>query len=64
MQMTMQTYEEEQESLLAHVPSDPYILVIDDDSSILSVISFLLDTEDYPNLCLSESTIVLPLLEK
>ena len=64
MQITTQMYTVEQDELLAHVPSEPYIMVIDDDASILSVVSFLLDTEDYPNMSLSDSTSVIPFLEK
>jgi len=64
MQTTIQMCEVEQDNLLAQVPSEPYVMVIDDDPSILSVVSFLLDTEDYPNMSFSESMSVLPFLEK
>ena len=64
MQITTQMCAVEQDELLAHVPAEPYVMVVDDDASILSVISFLLDTEEYPNMSLSDSTGVLPLIER
>lgn len=64
MQITTQMCAVEQDELLAHVPAEPYVVVVDDDASILSVVSFLLDTEDYPNMSLSDSSSVIPFLEK
>lgn len=64
MQTVTYMCELEQVNPLTQVPSEPYILVIDDDPSILSVVSFLLDTEEYPNIALPESSSVLPFLQE
>lgn len=64
MQTVIQMYEVEQDNMIAQIPSEPYVMVIDDDPSILSVVSFLLDTENHPNLSVSESSSVLPFLER
>lgn len=64
MQTATYIYAVEQDERLAHVPSEPYVIVVDDDASILSVVSFLLDTENYPHMSFSDSSNVIPFLEK
>ena len=64
MQVPIQVREARRESLRVHVPNDPYVLIVDDDTSILSVVSFLLDTEDYPNISIGQSVDVLPFLNE
>ena len=48
----------------AFVPREPYVLVVDDDYDILSVMLLLLETEGYAALGVQDSQKVLPLLEK
>ena len=57
-------YAVEQYEMLARVPSEPYVMVVDDDASILSVVTFLLDTENLPHMSFSDSANVIPFLEK
>lgn len=64
MQIATSLHVVEQDEILAHVPSEPYVMVVDDDASILSVVSFLLNTENYPHMSLSDSSSVIPFLEK
>ena len=45
------------------VPDSPYVLVIDDDESILSVVLLLLEMEEHIGLGVADSTKVVPLLE-
>jgi len=59
-----QTQVMEKETPIASIPETPYILVVDDDSSILSVVMLLLETEGYANLGISTSSAVFPLLEE
>ena len=46
------------------IPEEPYVLVVDDDQAILSVVMLLLETEGYTSLGFSDSTKVLPFLEE
>ena len=48
----------------ASTPPTPYALVVDDDDAILSVIMFLLETENYAGLGFTDSPKVLPFLEQ
>ena len=48
----------------AFTPHDPYVLVVDDDQAILSVILMLLETEGYAAVGMAESKRVLPFLER
>jgi len=48
----------------AFAPNGPYILVVDDDQAILSVIMMLLETEGYAAVGFTESKRVLPFLEQ
>lgn len=48
----------------ALTPNSPYILVVDDDQAILSVILMLLETEGYAAVGFTESKRVLPFLEQ
>lgn len=50
--------------MLTNVPSEPYVMVVDDDASILSVVTFLLDTENHPHVSFSDSSGIVPFLEK
>lgn len=59
-----QTQVMEKETLLSSIPETPYILVVDDNHSILSVVMLLLETEGYANLGISTSSAVFPLLEE
>src|SRR5712691_8102807 len=45
-------------------PPGPYVLVVDDDDAILSVIMLLLETENYAGLGFTDSPKVLPFLEQ
>ncbi len=46
------------------IPEEPYVLVVDDDQAILSVVMLLLETEGYTSLGFSDSTKVLPFLNE
>jgi len=46
------------------VPNRPYILVVDDEEAIVSVVMFLLETEDYSGVGISDSQKVLPFLQQ
>ncbi len=59
-----QTQVMEKETLLFSIPETPYVLVVDDNSSILSVVMLLLETEGYDNLGVSIGSAVFPLLEE
>jgi CheY-like chemotaxis protein len=45
------------------VPDHPYVLVIDDDDAILSVVMLLLESEDFAGIGISDSQKVLPFLQ-
>jgi CheY-like chemotaxis protein len=45
-------------------PDSPYVMVIDDDGAILSVVMLLLETEEYAGLGLTDSQKVMPFLYK
>lgn len=51
-------------SIPRHVSERPYVVVVDDDQSILSVVMLLLRTEGYTGIGFTESEEVLPFLEK
>ena len=46
------------------IPDEPYILIVDDDQAILSVVMLLLETEGYTSLGFSDSQKVLPFLRE
>ena len=46
------------------IPEESYVLVVDDDAAILSVVMLLLETEGYTSLGFSDSTKVLPFMEE
>ena len=46
------------------IPEEPYILIVDDDQAILSVVMLLLETEGYTSLGFSDSQKVLPFLQE
>ncbi len=62
--MNTQTVGIENEGELLYIPEEPYILVVDDDQAIFSVVMLLLETEGYTSLGFSDSTKVLPFLEE
>lgn len=62
-QRDTQTIVMENEAPSPCIPDEPYILVVDDDQAILSVVMLLLETEGYPSLGFSDSQKVLPFLE-
>lgn len=56
--------EEENYAILPAVPDSPYILIVDDDEAIVSVLMFLLQTENYVGVGISNSNNVLPFLQQ
>lgn len=54
---------DEEYDLPAFITDTPYVLVIDDDPAILSVVMLLLETEGYAALGFSDSQKVFPFLE-
>ena len=50
----------ENDATSVSIPEEPYVLVVDDDQAILSVVMLLLETEGYISLGFSDSTKVLP----
>ncbi len=62
--MNTQTVAREQEQAPYSIPEEPYVLVVDDDEAILSVVMLLLETEGYTSLGFSDSTKVLPFLKE
>ena len=52
------------ETMSLSIPKKPYILVIDDEESIVSVIMFLLETEGYAGIGISDSQQVLAFLQQ
>lgn len=58
---TMQTPLANNQSI--SIPDEPYVLVVDDDAAILSVVMLLLETEGYACLGFSDSRTVIPFLE-
>lgn len=54
----------ENEATSLSIPEEAYVLVVDDDQAILSVVMLLLETEGYTSLGFSDSTKVLPFLEE
>lgn len=59
-----QTLSIEKDPLSLAIPTNSYVLVVDDDNAILSVVMLLLGTEGYSNLGISNSQKVLPFLEQ
>src|SRR5947209_12872429 len=55
---------EKEETAHVAVPDSPYVLVVDDDDSILSVVLLLLEMEEYAGLGMIDSTKVLPWLDE
>ena len=62
--MDAQTVMMENDATSLSIPEEPYVLVVDDDQAILSVVMLLLETEGYTSLGFSDSTKVLPFLEE
>ncbi len=62
--MDTQTVVMANDSAALSIPEEPYVLVVDDDQAILSVVMLLLETEGYTSLGFSDSTKVLPFLEE
>lgn len=62
--MNTQTVGIENDAEPLYIPEEPYILVVDDDQAIFSVVMLLLETEGYTSLGFSDSTKVLPFLEE
>ena len=52
------------EAVPLSVPDRPYILVVDDEEAIVSVIMFLLETEGHAGVGISDSQEVLPFLQQ
>ncbi len=61
--MDTQTVVMENEITSLCIPEEPYILIVDDDQAILSVVMLLLETEGYTSLGFSDSQKVLPFLQ-
>lgn len=55
---------EENYTTLPEVPDAPYVLIVDDDEAIISVLMVLLETENYVGVGLSDSKQVLPFLQR
>ncbi len=49
---------------VVNVPPSPYVLVVDDDEAILSVVMLLLETEAFAGVGFSDSREVLPFLRR
>ncbi|HZU69907.1 MAG TPA: response regulator [Ktedonobacteraceae bacterium] len=49
---------------LPQAPNTPYVLIVDDDEAIVSVLLFLLESEQHAGVGLSDSKKVLPFLEQ
>ncbi len=64
MQCDTQTVVMENAATSLCIPEEPYVLVVDDDQAILSVVMLLLETEGYISLGFSDSSNVLPFLEE
>ncbi len=62
--MDTQTVVMENDEATLYIPEEPYVLVVDDDQAILSVVMLLLETEGYTSLGFSDSTKVLPFLQE
>jgi len=62
--MNTQTVVMENDAASLYIPEEPYVLVVDDDQAILSVVMLLLETEGYTSLGFSDSPKVLPFLEE
>lgn len=62
--MDTQTVMMTDDAMFLSIPEEPYVLVVDDDQAILSVVMLLLETEGYTSLGFSDSTKVLPFLEE
>jgi CheY-like chemotaxis protein len=55
---------EENYAVLPEVPDAAYVLIVDDDEAIISVLMYLLETEHYVGVGLSDSKRVLPFLHQ
>ncbi len=56
--------QQQQYAELPHAPNTPYVLIIDDDEAIVSVLLFLLESEQYTGVGLSDSKKVVPFLQQ
>src|SRR2546422_9560193 len=54
----------EQSDIPSFVTNSSYVLVVDDDQAILSVVMLLLETEGYAGVGVSDSQKVIPFLER
>ncbi len=54
----------EYEIVPTSTPDESYILAVDDDHAILSVVMLLMETEDYASIGFSDSQKVIPFLEE
>lgn len=55
---------QEESAGLPQAPNSPYVLIVDDDEAIVSVLMFLLETEQHAGVGLSNSKNVLPFLQQ
>ncbi len=55
---------QEQHAGLPQAPNSPYVLIVDDDEAIVSVLMFLLESEQHAGVGLSDSKNVLPFLQQ
>ena len=62
--LTFSIPEEESYAVLPAVPDSPYVLIVDDDEAIISVLIFLLETENYVGVGISDSKKVLSFLQQ
>ncbi len=62
--MNTQTVGVENNAEPLYIPEEPYVLVVDDDQAIFSVVMLLLETEGYTSLGFTDSTKVLSFLEE
>ena len=62
--LTFSIPEEENYAVLPAVPDSPYVLVVDDDEAIITVLMFLLESENYAGVGISESKKVMPFLQQ
>lgn len=62
--LTFSIPEEENYAILPAVPDSPYVLIVDDDEAIITVLMFLLESENHVGVGISDSKKVLPFLQQ
>jgi CheY-like chemotaxis protein len=62
--LTFSMPEEENYAVLPAIPDSPYVLIVDDDEAIITVLLFLLESENYVGVGISDSKKVLPFLQQ